>query len=175
MEKCVICGKKARIKIKGNPSFCEKCFARIIEKRIRKYIRLNKLFSKGDKIYANNFFVKFILKNILKDLVSLKKKKKADKIVLSNSADDISIQFLKNLLNGKKPKKKNKKEINILLYVTDKELTEYSKIKKIPFKPKKKDKHIADFLYSMQKKYPETIISLAKAIENIEKFENEKF
>jgi len=171
MERCVVCGKKAKIKIRGNPSFCEECFCRSIEKRIRRYVRLNRIFSKNDRIYVKDDLCRYIVKSIIKDLpVRYTSRKKANKIVVKYTADDVCVEFLKWLFGNEKPKKWKKEEVRILLPVTDEEMKIFSKIKGIKFKPNKKDREIAKFLYSMQKRYPETIISLSKSAREIFNF-----
>ncbi len=162
---CSICGKKGKLEYKKE-KLCDGCFCRIIEKRIRKNARINKLFSKGDKILVQGDLAELVLKDIIKGLPvkifkrkavnkEFIKKNKIDKIVVNWTMDDEIINFLKNFFDGKK-EKKDKKVVKLLKVVSDEDLKNFSKIKKIKFVPNKKDKNIVEMVEYMAERYPDT-------------------
>jgi len=160
--KCHICSKGARIKEFENRYICDRCFSRKIEKRVRKLIRIEKLFSRGDKIVVKDPICKFLLENILKDL-QVKFVSKG-KVVIPNSLDDELVEFLNSMFYNKKVKKLSKKYVKILKVVKDDELKEFARINKLKFKPLRKDKKIMHLLDVLDLKYPNAKFNLFKNI-----------
>ena len=73
--KCIKCSGKAEISsLKHIGPACRSCFLKIIEKRVRKELRLNSQIKKNDKILIIDNGTKesavgeFLLKSIIKDL-----------------------------------------------------------------------------------------------------------
>jgi len=164
---CIRCHKKAVVSIKGNPAFCEKCFCDAIEKRIRKHVRMNKLFSKNDKIYTEGELCKYLVRDIIKDLpVKYTSKKQANKIVLAYTANDLCIDFLKYLTENKSLISKTK-EVKLLATITNEEAKLFAKFKKLEFKPLKKEPNLNKFLSNLSEKNPEIINSLGKSAKEI--------
>ncbi len=138
-----------------------------IEKRIRKDIRINKLFKKDDKIYVKNKLSKFLIQRIIGTLPKTftNSQKKANKIVVKCTLDDECGDFLENLLYNKK--KNPIKGIKLLRTITDKEAMLFAKYNNIMFKPNKKNRKIKEILDELEKSYPQTRFSLAKSINSI--------
>ena len=158
---------------------CNHCFSRMIEKRIRKNARINKIFSKGDKILAMDDMNKYLIKEIIKELpVTIYKRKKVDeafikknkinKIATIWTMDDEAINTLKEFITRKK-QKKDKKIIKLLNVASDKELERLAKIHDIRFKPNKKDKKYSKTIEHMQQKYPDTKEKLLQSKKTLEK------
>lgn len=190
---CIKCKKSKRlVNLAHIKDVCNSCFAKIIEKRIRKYIRINKIFKKNDRIFIIDDLSFFLVKNIIKDLpveISLKnmdiedlskkavknklKKDKINKIVIPWTLEDEANIFLNNLF-AKKNNKLNKKYIKLLISITDKEAGLFAKINKIDFKENKKNNDIKNMLDALEQKYPETKFSLLRSIEQMKKILNKK-
>ena len=162
--KCFICSQEARIKEFENRWICDRCFSRKIEKRVRKTIRIEKMFSKGDKIIVKDAVCKFLLNSILKDLSV--KFGSIGKMVLANSLDDEIADFLSVFFGGKIKKFKG---IKILKNVKDDELTEFARINKLKFKPLAKDKKIMEFLDKIDSRYPNAKFNLSKNVKMLNK------
>ncbi|GAF92620.1 unnamed protein product, partial [marine sediment metagenome] len=159
--KCHFCHKKAVIK-DIDKFYCKNCFARVIEKRVRKYLRINKVIRKNDKLLVFDNVSLWFLKKIIKDpsikivfkklkpelskvfenkkIKTLAKSKKANKIVLPWTADDEISLFLKAIFSNKKPKNLGQIQSYVKLFkvITEQELVMFSKIKKLGYKEKKK-------------------------------------
>ena len=146
----------------------DKEFLRLIEKRIRKYTRVNKIFSKGDNILVTDALDEYFVKSITEKLHVKIYKRKGNvclKVVKQWTADDEINLFLKQVFYSKKIKQK--KFVKLLKVITDKEASKFAKLKKIKFKPNKKDKLIHDFVDVMDKKYPDTKHKLIKSMEGL--------
>jgi len=142
-------------------------FCKMIEKRVRKDIRINKLFKKNDKIYVkdklNKMFVDRIIGTLPKTFVN--DPKKATKIVIKCTLDDIANDFLEKLLFNKKISPK--KGVKLLRTITDKEALLFAKYNNIKFTPNKKNNKIKEILDELENLYPQTRFSLLKSIESI--------
>jgi len=183
--KCSHCKRNnAILNLKYSGALCKKCFLRLIEARVRKYARLNKIFKKNDRILTidplSNFLVKKIIHRLpvkihnksvkLDNLEKIKdytKKNKINKIIIPWTIDDECCYFLERLFLNKD--KKRSKYISLLQVMTDEEALLFAKFNKINFSPNKKNKEIKHIIDSMQKKYPETKFSFVKSIEEMEK------
>ena len=162
--KCYLCKRKGDINLQKGRDVCNECFVKLIEKRVRKYARLNKIFSKGDKIFASGI-AKYFVESF--DMpVEFVSKNKANKIVVSWSMDDEANEFVSALFKGGKVKKS--KAVKLLKVVTDKELKIFAKIKKLKFKANKKDKDVQKFLDNVEKKHGNIKYNLLKNIESLE-------
>lgn len=153
-----------------------KDFIRIIEKRIRKHARLNKLFRKHDKILVKGPINKYLVPRIIQELpckIYYQKPKnvRINKIVISWTLDDEINLFLKQYFTNKKIKQ-NPKHIKLLKPITDKEAKRFAKIKKLRFTPNKKDKAIQKFINKMTEYYPDTKYKLYKSTELLKCIKN---
>ena len=150
---------------------CKAGFCRAIEKRVRKNLRLNKTFKKGDIIGVDDDLSYYFVNSAVSGLpvkVFRKKVNGATKTIKQWTADDEINHFFKQMFYGKQIKMK--KFISVLRVITDDEALKFAEIKGIKFKPNKKDKKVYDFVEAMQKKYPDTKSKLTKSIETINKF-----
>ena len=187
---CVKCGKSGEVKVQ-NLVACEKCFLKIIEKRVRKEIRLKKLIRKNDKILIINdgtaeFFVsEYLLKNIIKDLPVEITSSKQDyklgdivngdynKLIIPWNADKEDEYFLENIFSNQKSKYwghfiiKEKTYIKLLLPVLQAEVEIFAKIKGLKFKTRKKT-NISNMLDKLEKEYPEVKFSLLKSSQELQ-------
>ena len=149
--KCYLCSKKAKIQQQKGRAVCDECFCRLIEKRIRKYTRLNKIFRPKDKILVKGRLSRYFIESITKNLPIKIVNKKSNKVVVDWTADDEANLFLEELFLGKK-NKQDKKQVKLLKVITDKEAKLFAKIKKLKFKENKKNKDIQKFIDELEKK-----------------------
>jgi len=174
---CIKCRNKAVVSPKNLGSFCSNCFLIILEKRIRKDLAINKVFSPHQSVLVIDdrsvkskltiYFLNNISKNIpLKiDFKKTKPKKKYDKIVTPNNLDNDIITFLESLLTTSKPVF-NKKEVHLLRTVSDEELLLAARLLKIKasFKKSKLNK----VLDSLESRYPGSKFGLFNSIKELE-------
>ncbi len=172
--KCYLCSKTAKIKQQKGRAVCDGCFCRLIEKRIRKYTRLNKIFRPKDRVLVlgdlNKYFVESIVKNLpielyfrTKENKEFVKKKKINKIIRQETMDDQVNLFLENLFIDKSMKS-GKSSISLLKVITDKEAKLFARIKKLKFKENKKNKDVQKFIDELEKKDPGTKYRLLKNV-----------
>jgi hypothetical protein len=141
-------------------------FCRTIEKRIRKYTRINKLFKKGDRILVKDDVSEHFVRKIINELpVKIVKKGKADKIAESWTADDEINDFFMGVLG--EGRKRDKRLVKMLLWVTDDELEKYCRINAIKFKRKEKDKAIQGLVDDITAKHPDPKHKIVKMIERM--------
>jgi hypothetical protein len=168
MAECIHCPKSAETDLPHLHPLCAKCFCVVIEKRIRKYARLNKVFSRGDRIIAvgelNSYLIPRIIKSLPAVIVHRKtvpKKTSRAKIFVNWTLDDETSSFMENILTGKTKKSPYH---SILKTVSDQELTLFAKYKKIQFRPNQKNPEVQKFLDTLESRHPETMFSLMKSI-----------
>ena len=151
----------------------------MLEKRIRKNARINKIFSKNDKILITDDLNECLIRGMIKDLpVTIYKRKtinqefikknKINNIATKWTMDDTAINTLKEFLTGKKQKENNKKT-KLLEVASDKELERYAKIHNLKFEPNKKDKKYNKTIEHMQQKYSDTKEKLYQSKKTLEK------
>jgi len=187
-QACIKCRKiNALVNLPHIKNVCSSCFTEIIEKRIRRYVRINKIFRKNDRILVSDDLSFFLVNSIIKDLpahIFLKsmniddlskssvkrsiKKDKINKILIPWTIDDEANLFLNNLFSGRN-KRLDKRYIKLLITITDKEAGLFSKINDIDFKENKKNEEIKKMLDMLEQKYPETKFSLSRSIGQMEK------
>ena len=165
--KCYLCRKKAAIKKQKNRFICNKCFCWLFEKRIRKQTRLDKSFNAEDRIFVVGDVAKHLVKSITKNMDVKFVSKNYDKKVIEWTLDDELNQFVKEMFQGKKHEKEDKKHIKILKNVIDEEVKLFAKIKELKFKPNKKDKTIQKFLDSVQARFPNAKYNLLRNISEL--------
>jgi hypothetical protein len=170
--KCYLCSKAAIIKQHKGRAICDGCFSRLIEKRIRKYTRLNKIFRPNDRVLIIGDLSKYFVESIAKDMPikvfslakfdkNFVKKNNINKIIVEWTVDDEDNLFLKDLFLGQ-GMKSMKSSISLLSVITDKEAKLFAKIKKLKFKENKKNKDVQKFLDDMEKKDPGAKFRLLK-------------
>jgi len=152
--KCYLCNKTAKIKQQKGRYICNECFVRLIEKRIRKNTRLNKIFRPKDNVLVLGDLSRYFVESITRDLpikVFYRKNKKVNKVVVEWTADDEANLFLEGLFSGKKIKQ-DKKHVKLLRVITDREARLFAKIKKLKFKENKKNNDIQKFIDELEKR-----------------------
>src|SRR3989344_5701744 len=138
--KCYKCNRPEKVHIAHLRPLCNNCFIKIIEKRIRKYIRINKLIKKNDKLLIKDPLSLYFIKKIIKSPIKIiNKKGKNAKEVIPWSLDDECSLFLDLFFN---------KEFNIK-NIQKTILKEFSSSPEIYFCPKDGcDEKLADFINS---------------------------
>ena len=176
---CYLCGGKGVIRQQKGRDICSKCFCRLIEKRIRKYSRVNKCFNTKDRILVIGDLAGYFVGNIVgkrpvklffraKEDKGFVKKNKISKIVPNWTLDDEATDFLEEVFDKKK-RKTEKKHVNLLANITDVEAKLFAKLKKIKFKPNKKNKDVIKLIEELTKKHTHARFSLMKNIRALEK------
>lgn len=163
--KCIHCSSTAKLKF-TDKNLCNRCFCKVIEKRVRKYLRLNKLITKGDKVYIDSDVCKYFIDKIISFPIEIvKDKKKADKVVIPWTLDHEGLSFLGKFFEKEfGMEKENKKYVKLFKTIDEKSLFEFCRIKKIKYK-KIKDNELSKELDKLSKKYPELKYSLGKSVE----------
>ncbi len=176
---CAKCKRKKKtIKLPSMEHVCEDCFSKIIEKRVRKRIRLGKFFRKGDRILVTDTLSKYLILKIIKDLPvkiftsksiskPFIKSNKISKVVAKRTMDDELESFFETLFYGKHKKREN--YLSVLKGMTDNEAIVFSRINKLAFKPNSRNKEILKLMNNLEKKYPEIRFSLFRSISELEK------
>ncbi|MDO8740965.1 MAG: hypothetical protein Q7J54_05340 [Candidatus Woesearchaeota archaeon] len=185
--KCISCNKPATIILKHLQPYCCACFCRMIEKRVRKFVRINKIFKKGDNICivddsSHDFLnTQFLLKSIIKGLPVkievlkirignrwdfLKDKKiiklsKNSKIIIPWTMDDEDSLFLKNVFNSKISIKSH--FIKLLINITDDESAAFAKCRGFKVSKKGNKNNIKNLLNEIENKYPGSKFGLLKS------------
>lgn len=146
-----------------------------IEKKLRKYTRIHKVFEKDDLILAKDPFTKHLVKDIVGDLpiTFTTDPNKATKIVLPWTGDDENNTFLHAIFNNKKLEA-DPKIVKLFLPLTDKEVTQLAKSHKLSFEPMAKDKAIEKITDTMAKAFPDTPNTLRKSVEKLENITNQR-
>ncbi|MBC8500622.1 MAG: hypothetical protein ISS25_00890 [Nanoarchaeota archaeon] len=168
-QKCSKCGRKATINLSYDKrNYCDSCFLKMIEKRVRKDIRTsNKIEPRGSVKLLNDdskefFLTKQLLKNIFGKHLTIKEVKKASKETLIPTNLDREVkEKLEIYLENKKEKPSRKK---ILHNVLEEEIIEMCRIKKIKIGKKEKKNSLIE---SIEKPYPGTKFALAKSLKKI--------
>lgn len=174
--KCFTCKKQAETALAHLEPLCATCFSRIIEKRVRKNARINKLFQKNDRILVlddlSHHMVNAIVKDLPKKLFQRKrldenfiKKNLIKKIVIPWTLDDEINSFLESMLLSKKIKASNR--IKLFKDTTEEELDLFCRFNKLKYKKNKKNKEIAGFLEESEKRYSGTKFKLLKSSERL--------
>jgi hypothetical protein len=166
------CGKN----IFSEEKYCDKCFLKIFEKRIRKELQNYKWFKKKEKalIIDDKTTKTKIIKELVQPLIETaqihvetgKKEKKGYRTISPENLEDTAEKFLETTIKNKKLKKD--KKIRPLQKITDAEINQYAKIKKLKRYERKKSR-IITFLDELEKKNPEIKYSLLKIIEQLKR------
>lgn len=177
--KCLKCSRNAEINY-PNGDLCKSCFLEILTNRIKKELRKNYLFKKGEKVLVFGKLTEIFLKkaveglplavktdkNYTKDMFD--KKFFYDKIIIPWTADDESELFYEEITKPRLNLKnigQNNKIIKLFKPILDEELVKAAKILKIKFKPKKRNKE----LEKIQKKFSSAKFGLVKSAEEFKK------
>jgi hypothetical protein len=143
-------------------------FCKLVEKRIRKDIRINKLFSKDDRIYVKDPLCKFLIEKIIGTLPKtyVNSESLANKVIVKYTLDDEVNSFLEKFMFNKKVKEV--KGVKLLRTITDKEALLFAKYNSIEFKVNSKNKVITKMLDKLENLYPQTRFSAYKSIKSMQ-------
>jgi len=185
LMKCVKCGRSASVRVQ-NLNTCEACFIKIIEKRVRKELRINKLIEKNNRVLiiddgtASSKVAQYMLPRIIKDMpiilrlkqirysLGAKIKGMYDKIILPWSVDQENEYFLSCIFQNKKPKYLghytlgSKKYVKMLLPLLESEIKLFAKINNLEFHKQAKSSY-TQLLNKLESFSPELKFSLLKA------------
>lgn len=172
--KCQICSKDSTVLTKAY-NYCNGCFLKALQKRVRKHVRVNKLFGAHDEIYVSDLVSKELVEGIMKgipckvNLVAAKDLPDTMEVVSLHkwTMDDENNRFLKALFYGEDILKL-KSIVSVISVLTDEEVLKFAELKDLEFEPAVKDEDISDVIAKMQKRYGETKYSLAKSISAFE-------
>ncbi len=182
--KCSICGNKAQIRLSyTHLVYCNKCFKEMIEKRVRKNIRRNKLIKLKNTYFIldNNSIESFctiiLINRLYKKtplqyfiISSIKEATNKENLIISETMDKINAAFIESLFSEKRLKFSGASEeaINIISVLTSEDCEYYAKINGYKGTPKLK-KPENKFLNSLKKNYPAIDFSLNRSISELKK------
>ena len=175
--KCIKCWKTAVFE-----GLCQSHFSEMAENRAKQAIREIGWLNPNEKILVVNdgaaagVAAEYLLKKVIGGLpvkITVKKKISAaasakgfdrfDRVIMPYSIDDKIEMFLRQMFEGKKLKK-SKKELWLVEHLTDNEIEQLLKLKKLKFKQKKKSE-LGLLLASLEQRLPRTRFALARASE----------
>ncbi|MBI2128770.1 hypothetical protein HYU07_00880 [Candidatus Woesearchaeota archaeon] len=185
--KCISCKKTANVILHHLQPYCCPCFCRMIEKRVRKFVRINKVFKKGDNICivddgSHDFLnAQFLLKSIIKGLpvkiriLRIKIKNRQDflknkvllklskntKMIIPWTMEDEDSLFLKNIFDSKAPIKSS--FIKLLMIITDDESAAFAECRGFNVSKKEDKNDVKIFLNEIENKYPGSKFGLLKS------------
>ena len=174
--KCLKCDNTAEIQF-PNGDLCPSCFLEILTNRIKKDVRQNIPFKKGEKVLVfgkiTNSFLKRIVGALPLDITTSNKRfgedvndfSSYDKVVIPWTADDEALLFYTEITKKNPRLNKNKLIVELFRTVLDDELIKAAKILKIKIKLKSKRKE----LEKIHKKFPNSIFGLRKSAEEFMK------
>jgi hypothetical protein len=185
LMKCVKCSKEDKILELGA---CSRCFAEIVEKRVRKEVRQNSLLEKGDNLIlvddasAQAIVSSYLIENAFSLPLTIKKANskfkigkefKGRKVIIPWDADMEGEYLLSCVFENKKPRYlghyvKGTFYIKLLLPLTSREVIAYARLKNLKFS-EKKGSAISELLNRLEDEYPETKFSLLKSSKELKK------
>lgn len=193
MMKCLKCKKPATQQY-VDKHLCNSCYTALIEKRVRKHIRLESKIKKNTTILALDEVSKYFLDRIISMPVKIIKRnsssfsvkkmdenlfssskikefikeKKINTVVIPWTLDDEAEGFLEQVMISNKSKKTPDKFLKLFKTISRKDIKQFCKIRKVNFKSQK-ETQISKLLDTMEKKYPGTKNSVLKSSEQIRK------
>jgi len=144
-----------------------------MEKRVKKHLRKNK-FKKNDSLLVIGTLEHYLLTKSLQGLpVNITARKKVPpntakfkRLIIGKTMDQTNEEVLTALFQGKITKQKKSKFFNILEPLTDQEVLQYAKLKKIPFSIKKRSNSGRKLLTSLAE-FKEIKYNLSKNIKKL--------
>ncbi|MAG08082.1 hypothetical protein CMO89_01305 [Candidatus Woesearchaeota archaeon] len=187
---CSRCHKKpVKARFPGVEPLCKNCFCRQIELRIRKYVRVNEIFKRDDRILVFDELSLFLVKSIIKGLPvkvffksgfmeavadNKKDKKLADfikankvnKVVIPWTLDNEISAFLGEIFYDKKIKNGY---IKLFINVREDEIKLFAKFRKLEFEGIKMDEKLRKELDLLESKYPDVKFGLRRSIDRLKR------
>ena|GEM_PF-3123440 len=185
--KCQRCKNDSEINYLEN-HICKSCFVKMLEKRIRKYLRVNEVVHKGDKLilvgsmsefWINRIFTGLPLKTYKyadkghyfedNQLLAMAKKLKA-RIVIPWTMDHENKYFLQNFVEGHKQAHLGESQlfIKILKPITDQEARILSDIRHLKYKPIFEDRY-SKLFNTLEQKYDSVRYAFASSVDEMVK------
>ena len=169
LRKCYVCNRKGNFE-HLNRYICRKCFLKNIERRVKRHLS-RRLFKRNDKILVIGEVERVLLERAVKGLpLKITSRKRLPKevkgfnwVIVGKTMDEVIEEFLEGLTKGKLILGKMKKKFfNILEPLTDEEVRQYARLKKIKFEVKEK-KRVLDRL----KEFKEIKYNLYNNVRNL--------
>ena len=172
--KCFSCNKKAEIKLSyTDRQYCNSCFLRLIESRVRKELRKDKIIKAKETLFIINdrskeyYITKYFLKRIFGNYLSVKDLKDKgrttnNKIIIPWNMDRELSARLREYFSNKAPNIR-KNQVYLLKCVIDEELMIVARILGITGKKEPYD----EFIEKIEKKYPGIKFSLYQSFEHL--------
>lgn len=160
--------------------FCKECFLNVIEKRIRKFIRINKLFSVHQKIgvlddgsngaaitryVLDKLSLKMPIELIYRKRLTSKTLSKVDRFVFPITTEDYVDSFLEHLYLDDVENFFEEEFLSIVLNVTEKECFYFVRYLELKEKPNMQVHELDTF----DKPYPETKFATLNSIKELKK------
>ncbi|MBS1266503.1 MAG: hypothetical protein MAG795_00470 [Candidatus Woesearchaeota archaeon] len=176
--KCIKCNRiKQTSQVGPFPGpLCNSCFVKLIEKRVRKDVRVHKRLKPNSKIRviddgsqtaAVTIFLTKRIANEIRSEVIVDFDAECDILVIPWNLDqEVEMQLQK--MFAKNPKECKKKEVKLLKTVSKEEILHFAKLKGFEGKKTKSyNKEIAELLLDLEKDHPEIKYSLLKSFEKL--------
>ncbi len=175
----MICRRCNRNKDLPNTDLCRNCFIEVLEKKVRKKLRINKPIAKGDRVLVIGDTAGYFIKKIIKDpkiylfftkitdnkVENIIIKNRINKVITEHCLDDKIHDNLELFFNSNH-KSKGLNYITIFDSILLKDLNIFANIKNLDLTERKKDE-IDLFLDNVEKKHKGMKHSYAKSIEVI--------
>lgn len=177
--KCLLCKNQGKIKLSHTKApYCNNCFIKYVEKRVRKDLRLGKYFKPNDVVYlfddnTKEYFVtKFFLEEIFHKNLKIREVSKIESakgilIIPTNLDRELNNKFVEFTSN-----KNNKtnitaggKVVKLLSTVLEEEIIELCKLKGFPIRNYDIKN---EFIEKINKEFPETKFSMMNAFEEMD-------
>ena len=145
---------------------CKNCFLRLFKNRIKRALSEKKL-KKDDVVVIENDCAAMLVKEIIPlPIKGINKAKTYDAKILASTLDDEAVEFFDKLSPKDEPN-----TIKIFKYLSEDEVSQFSKIKSCKFTPKPKNPALKEFLDAFQK-YPDMKNNLIRNIEELKKIKS---
>jgi hypothetical protein len=163
--RCHKCIRKAVHKL-VDKWYCGKCFAGLIEQKIRQNLRKYGL-KKDCRLLVTDKASEHVVRRVINIPVQIVKgKQKADFIVIPWTMDDENEEFLSMLFSNKSiVVRENKRIVKLFYPVSKKDMKKYFGLKKVHYQAEKTE--INSMLDTLEEKYPGTKRSLLRSEERL--------
>lgn len=171
--KCVTCKLKGEILLPSlGKSFCKSCYAKMIERRVRRLATITKILPKGltIKVKLENSNDKVLHHLLKKKFTHIKPVKSSKQSMPQHTLDELCIKVLKAMFKGE-PLPKIK--LSLLEVLDEDEIKNYALTQGINYKPVKReglDLVINKMLKSIKEEHPNTLFSIRQIYRRLKQF-----
>ncbi|MBI3033482.1 hypothetical protein HYY69_08465 [Candidatus Woesearchaeota archaeon] len=173
---CNKCGRESK------EVFCDSCFVKVFEKRIRKHLQRQLPFKTLKNITVTDRICEYLIKKIITAPIKITyqplsntiktKISKTNLIIVASTTDDAVESLLGYYFTGKQIKSKYNLKTKSNLFpllepVTNEELKRFCQLKKLPYLKKQSD--IGRLLSQLEAKYPGTKHALYSTLQELRK------